>query len=531
MGDLVTMRWFDDLWLKEGFANLMATKAAAEIVPELNPWLAFLHLKANAYRTDVTAGTTPLWQAMTNLSEAKSAYGSIVYSKGPAVLRQAEVFLGEEVFRQAVRAFVGRYAYDAATWKDLVLTLEESSGRALTQWARAWITRRGLAKVSVEWAGERELTAFTVCQRSVLGGRETWPQRIQVLLGDESSHERVVDVVLTGPRTPVPALIGAKRPSYVFANDGDNGYGLFLLDAQSRLQLSGTLPEIRDPLRKALIWNAMWDSVRECDMAPEQFLRLGLDNMAGERDEIMLASLLANMQVAFRWYMPAHAQWKIGPTIDEALIDRLLHAPTAGLRLTFFRAFTTVATSARGMTVLKDLLNNHLNIPDVPLAQSDRQRILQRLTLLAEHQHAALIDAECKQIGSNARRILFSTKAAERDSKAQQFTAFRDDPTLPEAWLEEALQPFNAPEHADVTIAYLPAALAALPALKHERKIFFVNRWLAAFIGGQHSADALMVVRNFLDTHPMLEPDLRRKVAEAAGELEQTVAIRGRIHP
>jgi aminopeptidase N len=531
MGDLVTMRWFDDLWLKEGFANLMATKAAAEIVPELNPWVAFLHLKTNAYRTDVTAGTTPLWQAMANLSEAKSAYGSIVYSKGPAVLRQAEVFLGEEVFRQAVRAFVGRYAYDAATWKDLVLTLEESSGRDLTQWARAWITRRGLAKVSVEWSGDRELTDFTIRQENALGGRATWPQRIGLLLVDESSHERIVDMELSARHTSVQALIGTKMPSYVFANERDNGYGLFLLDARSRAQLSIELPEIRDPLRRALIWNAMWDSVRECDMAPEQFLRLGLDNMAGERDEIMLASLLANMQIAFRWYLQAPAQRTIGQSFDEALIDRLLRAPTASLRLTYFRAFTTVATSPRGMTVLKDLLNNILHIPDLPLAHSDRQRILQRLTLQGDGQRASLVDEECRHLGGDARRFLFSIKAAERDSKAQHFTALRTDHTIPEAWLEEALQPFNAPEHADVTIAYLPAALAALPALKRERKIFFVNRWLTAFIGGQHSADALVVIRNFLDTHPMLEPDLRRKVVEAAGELERTVAIRGRTHP
>src|SRR5215475_13699541 len=118
-GDLVTMRWFDDLWLKEGFANLMAAKAAEALMPTYSVWSAFNALKTAAYRTDVTQGTTPIYRPLANLADANSAYGNIVYGKGPAVLRQAEFFVGEAAFRTAVRRLLKQRAYGSADWSDL----------------------------------------------------------------------------------------------------------------------------------------------------------------------------------------------------------------------------------------------------------------------------------------------------------------------------------------------------------------------------------------------------------------------------
>src|SRR5437879_9770257 len=136
-GDSVTMRWFDDLWLKEGFANFMAAKAAEVLLPAHSVWNAFHALKTAAYRTDVTQGTTPIYRTLSNLSGAKSAYGNIVYGKAPAVLRQAEFYVGGPVFRRAVRQFLKRHAYAAADWSDLVAALDRASVRQLKRRAEA----------------------------------------------------------------------------------------------------------------------------------------------------------------------------------------------------------------------------------------------------------------------------------------------------------------------------------------------------------------------------------------------------------
>src|SRR5688572_31861461 len=144
-GDTVTMRWFDDLWLKEGFATFMAYKAMERVMPEMNSWKVFYErVKQGAYQTDSTKGTTPIYQEIKNLSAAKSAYGAIVYNKAPAFLRQAEFYLGEDKFQAAVRAFLKKHEFANAEWKDLVLQFENSSNKPMQEIANAWILQKGL---------------------------------------------------------------------------------------------------------------------------------------------------------------------------------------------------------------------------------------------------------------------------------------------------------------------------------------------------------------------------------------------------
>ncbi len=140
-GDTVTMRWFDDLWLKEGFATFTAYKAMEKIMPEMNAWKVFYErIKQGAYQTDSTRGTTAIYQPIANLSAAKSAYGNIVYNKAPAFLRQAEFYLGEDKFQTAVRAFLKKHEFGNAGWEDLVREFEAASKQDLKEWANAWVT-------------------------------------------------------------------------------------------------------------------------------------------------------------------------------------------------------------------------------------------------------------------------------------------------------------------------------------------------------------------------------------------------------
>src|SRR5690606_17657452 len=144
-GDTVTIRWFDDLWLKVGFANFAAYKALEKIMPEANAWKVFYErIKQGAYATDSTKGTTAIYQPIANLSAAKSAYGNIVYNKAPAFLRQAEFYLGEEKFQTAVRAFLKKHEFKNATWEDLVTEFEAASNTGLNLWASRWVKQRGL---------------------------------------------------------------------------------------------------------------------------------------------------------------------------------------------------------------------------------------------------------------------------------------------------------------------------------------------------------------------------------------------------
>ncbi|HEX8119331.1 MAG TPA: M1 family aminopeptidase, partial [Pyrinomonadaceae bacterium] len=228
-GDLVTMRWFDDLWLKEGFATFMAYKAFERVMPQLDAWKVFhLRTKPLAYLTDVTKGTTPIWQEIANLSAAKSAYGNIVYRKAPSMLRQAEFYLGPREFQKAVRLFVKEHAYANATWEDLVGAFERTSKRKLDAWAAAWVKRRGMPDVRVRWSSDSRglIDSFEVEERDALGEGGSWPMRLKILLAYPVPHASadLVTVTLEGAGvTRVPEAVGKLRPVFVFANFEDYG--------------------------------------------------------------------------------------------------------------------------------------------------------------------------------------------------------------------------------------------------------------------------------------------------------------------
>ena len=331
-GDLVTMRWFDDLWLKEGFATFMSYKAFERVMPRLDAWKVFhLRTKPLAYLTDVTKGTTPIWQEIANLSAAKSAYGNIVYRKAPSMLRQAEFYLGERAFRDAVRLFVKEHAYANATWEDLVGAFERTSGRKLDAWAASWVKRRGMPDVRVRWTTNLSgvVKGFEVEERDALGEGGSWPMGVKLLLAPSNTkaQQDVLTVTLPGAGvTKVPAAVGKKKPAFVFANFEDYGYGRFLLDDESRAYVVRNLDAVRDDFLRALLWGSLWESVREAEMAPADFVELAVKHAPAEADDVMLTFVLTRAQTAYTRYLSDAQQRALAPRLEALLRERMLNA-------------------------------------------------------------------------------------------------------------------------------------------------------------------------------------------------------------
>jgi aminopeptidase N len=537
-GDLVTMRWFDDLWLKEGFATFMAYKAVGRVMPGLDAWKVFhLRTKPLAYLTDATKGTTPIWQEIVNLSAAKSAYGNIVYRKAPSMLRQAEFYLGEREFQRAVQLFVKEHAYANATWEDLVGAFERTSGRKLDAWAAAWVKRRGMPDVRVRWAANRRglVSRFEVEQRDALGEGGSWPMRLKLLLApaDGGARPEVLTVTLPGAGvTRVPEAVGKRRPLFVFANFEDYGYGRFLLDPASREYVARNIGAVRDDFLRALLWGSLWESVREAEMAPAEFVNLVVGAARRETDDVMLAFILSRAQTAFTRYLSAAQQKALAPRLEGLLYERMMHADTAGQRITYFRTYREVATTPAALDNLWDVLDAKSRVPGMTLRSRDRFDLIRALMAAGDPRAPGLLKEQSEADKTDdARRYAYAAAAAapDADVKKRYFGQFVGDRELAESWIEAGVGPFNAPQQSALTLPYLEPALAELPALKRARKIFFVNGWLAAFIGGQCDERAASAVRDFLARSTVLDRDLRLKVLEAADGLERCVRIRAKF--
>ena len=536
-GDLVTMKWFDDLWLKEGFATFMASKAIDALMPEFDAWKVFyLRTKPLAYETDATKGTTPIFQEIANLSAAKSAYGNIVYRKAPSMLRQAEFYLGAQEFRSAVRLLLKEHAYSNAEWADLVRAFERTSGRKLGAWADAWVKRRGMPVVRARLTKDARgrIRRLALEQRDVLGEGGAWPMRVRVLLaGRRGAAPEILNVTLrSGGATDVREAVGRPAPAFVFANYEDYGYGLFLLDDESRAEVLRDFGAVKDDFLRALLWGSLWDSVREAELPPADFIELALRHAARERDDVTLQFILARVQTAFTRYLSAAQVNRLAPPLEAMLREGMLKAETQGLRITYFRAFREVATTVEAQKNLSDIFDGKLSVPGMTLRSRDRFDIARALMARAGATSAddILKEAARQDASDDGKRYAYAAGAVVPDPtvKKRYFEQYLNDRDLAESWIEASFGPFNMPRQAALTLPYLEPALRELPALKRTRKIFFVNGWLAAFIGGQCTDEAARVVRDFLAREQSLDRDLRLKVLEATDGLERCVRVRSK---
>jgi len=534
-GDLVTMRWFDDLWLKEGFAQYMAYHALDALKPNEHVWKRFYQaIKPAAYAIDATQGTTPIYQTIPNLKDAKSAYGAIVYSKAPGVMKQLAYVLGKDKFRDGLRLYLKDHAYANAEWADLVGAFEKVSGQKLGPWADAYIKRRGMPQVDVAKMtcdSPDRVQSLVLTQHDVLGAGGVWPITTQVLLGYWNRPPVRVKVQLNSETTDVGNQVyGNTCPDFVFANDQDYAYGRFLLDERSRKAVMAKLGSIDDVFERTLLWGSLWDSVREAELDPREYIELALRLLPNEKDEALAQNVIGHTVGALHWYVNAETRAQIAPKAEALAREQMLHAASKDMRIVWFRAMRGVAQTESGRETLKDLLSGKLVAPGVELRPLDRWSIVTALVALGDKDAETVLAGEEKRDSTgDGRKYAFMAKAARPEAKAKQeyFDGYLHDAVRPEDWVEQSLGPFNYWNQSELTFPYLRPALDALPKVKQQRKIFFVLAWLNSFIGGQDSAAAQAEVREFLKS-ANLDHDLRLKILEVEDDLDRTVKIRAK---
>lgn len=536
-GDYFTMRWFDDLWLKEGFATYMAAKMQAALEPNANAWKTFyLRNKPVAYGTDATAGTTPVWQSLANLDQAKSNYGPIVYNKAPGILRQLDYLVGDRAFQEGLRQFLRAHPYGNASWRELLTSIGAAAGRDLTPWGRQWILRPGMPVVEQQLTVRNgQITTLTLTQRPAqpnVSGPGAWPLKLQVLLAYPDGRMDRVPVEMSTTSLEVTAARGKPAPSFVYANDGDFGYALVFPDSASVRWLEQHVGDVRDDLLRAMLWGSLWDLVRDARLAPERFVALALRAFPAETDEQLVGSIVGRMTTALTRYGSRAARDSLLPRVEAALLSAAADAQRPyGPRKTFLDASIGLARSPAALSRLDGWLDAD-SIVGLPLRPPTRWSIVTRLVARNAPTSAARLAAESRRDStSEGRRQAFVADAARplADNKRVLFARWFGDSSLNEEWVTSSLRAFHDAEQDALTREFLVPSLDTLGWIQQNRRIFFLGSWLGAAIGGQTSAQALAAVDRWLRLHPALPADLRQKVMQSRDELDRTVRIRRRF--
>jgi aminopeptidase N len=533
-GDLVTMRWFDDLWLKEGFATYMAAKMQASLDTASGAWKSFyLRNKPAAYAVDETRGTTPVWQTLENLDQAKSNYGAIVYNKAPSVLKQLDFLVGPDAFQRGVRRFLNTHAYANATWRDLLAAVGAESGRSLESWGKQYILRPGMPVIdqSVQVAPDGR-TRIVLRQRAAqpLSGKGAWPIRTNVIVGQPDGKLVRLRVTLDRDSTVVALPRGTAAPTFVFANADDYAYALVLPDDRTVSWLEDNISSVKDSFLRALLWGALWDLVRDARLDPARFTALALRELPTETDEQIVAGVLARVGRAVVAYLPPARR-------DSALafVEKALRRGAAdpdhpyGIRKPYLDTYIRVAGTPSALAHLDALLDS-TDAAGAPLRAPTRWAIVTALIERKAPSADRRFERESRaDSGSEGKRRAFVAAAARPDPevKKEYFRRYFADESLNEDWVTASLDAFNTVRQSELTRPYLIPALDSLRWIQTNRRIFFLGSWVTSFLEGQTSAESLIAVDRFLGEHPDLPRDLREKVLQAEDELTRTVRIRG----
>jgi aminopeptidase N len=464
-GDLVTMRWWDDLWLNESFATWASLVAQAEATRWPNVWTTFTQVwKAWAYRQDQLPSTHPIAADIVDIEAVEVNFDGITYAKGAAVLRQLVAYVGRENFLAGVRTYFDQHAWGNATLADLLDALARASGRELSSWSKAWLETAGVNTLRPEYqtSADGMFTEFAVLQEAHESHPVLRPHRIAIGLYDRGPggliRRRRVELDITGEQTAVPDLTGERRPDLVLVNDEDMTFAKVRLDDHSLRTLISSIGEFAEPLPAALTWAAAWDMCRDAEMAARDYLSLVLSGVRSVTDISSLQAILRQAAAAVRRY--ADPGWREAgmARFAEAMRTSLDESdPGSDRQLGFAQAFSSVASSEEELTLLGGLLDGSATIEGLAVDTDLRWQLLHRLVSRGVAGQDA-IDAEHDRDRTDAgERHALSCQASIPDPDAKE-AAWNQIITgeLPNASFRAALGGFNSADQDELLAPFAP---------------------------------------------------------------------------
>ena len=518
-GDLVTMRWFNDVWMKEVFANFMAAKIAAPAFPDLNLPLRFFQAHhPTAYGVDRTAGANPIRQPLDNLREAGSLYGAIIYQKAPVVMQQLEALVGETALRDGLRTYLDRHRFGNATWPDLIAILDDATPLDLAAWSRAWVDEPGRPRITVRWVD----SGLVVTQADDRTGRNLrWTQPIVVALGfgDTVAVERV-----SLSEASAFTRVASGAPDFVLPGADGVGYGRFVLDGVSRETLRARVHTLADPVHRAVAWQSLYEEVLDDSLSGALLLDAALRGLELERDELIASQLLGLVRNVFWRHVSDSVQRAVAPRVEATLWRELERASSPSRKGSYFAALIGVTRTDDGMARLERIWRGTERPRGVPVAEPQFVALAEALALRGVPNADSILDAQEARITNPDRlaRFRFVRPALSADARVRDslFRSFADvAQRRRESWVLDAMALLHHPLRADASLPLVRPALDLTLEIQRTGDIFFPLRWLNATLDGHRSSDAADTVRAYLKANPDLPPRLRGKVLQAADDL------------
>ena len=537
-GDLVTMRWWDDLWLNESFATWAGTEAQARATRWANSWTTFTSAwKAWACKQDQLPSTHPIAADIPDIEAVEVNFDGITYAKGAAVLKQLVAYVGYDNFLAGVRAYFAAHAFGNATLADLLRALEETSGRDLGAWSREWLETAGVNTLLPSYSVDAEgrFTAFSVLQSAPSSHPTLRSHRIAIglysLTADGLVRTSSVETDVTGDWTPVPALVGVRRPDLVLLNDEDLTYAKIRLDPHSLRTAVSSIGQLTSSLPAAMVWAAAWDMVRDGEMAARDYVRLVVGGVDSVRDISVVQTLLRQAVLAARQY--ADPAWRAeGLAFIASSLRSLAVAAPSGSdhQLAYVRALALVAASPADLEFLAGLLDGRVALDGLAVDTELRWALLRRLVSRGVRGEDA-VDAELSRDATDAgERQAAACRAAIPTLTAKRETwETLTDGKLTIAMFRATITGFADPDQPALVQPYRPEFFAALPQVWAEWSSAMAQDFVTyGYTIGAVDEGTTAATDAYLASSPEPPAALRRLLSEGRDEVARALRNQAR---
>ncbi|PSL00818.1 membrane alanyl aminopeptidase [Murinocardiopsis flavida] len=471
-GDLVTMRWWDDLWLNESFATYASVYCQANATKWTDAWTTFANVeKAWALRQDQLPSTHPIAADIPDMQAVEVNFDGITYAKGASVLKQLVAYVGTDAFFAGVREYFKKHAYGNTELRDLLVELEAASGRDLAPWSREWLETAGMNTMRADFEVDAEgaFTSFRIRQEAAADHPTLRSHRLAIGLYDRTDsgiqrRERV-ELDVTGESTDVPQLVGTARPDLVLINDDDLTFTKIRLDERSLRTVVDGVGEISASLPRALCFSAAWDMTRDAEMTARDYVRLVASGIGGVSDVSVAQTLLR--QAVSALYNYADPEWR--PTGFALLADRLRDLLTAAepggdLQLAYAQAFAGAAVSGEHLSLVQGLLDGALTVDGLEIDTDLRWTLLRRLVAQGQAGEKEITAELAADPTATGERAAAGCRAAVPTAEAKAWTwdRIQSAKEMANAEFRATLVGFVEPAHSELLRPYVDPYFALL---------------------------------------------------------------------
>ncbi|MGH3095913.1 MAG: aminopeptidase N [Streptosporangiales bacterium] len=535
-GDLVTMRWWDDLWLNESFATYAAAHAETSATRWTGAWTSFASgEKAWAVSQDQLPTTHPISADAPDLQTVMTNFDGITYAKGASVLKQLVAYVGQDEFFEGVRRYFKRHEWGNTSLSDLLTALEETSGRDLVAWSKEWLETAGIntMRPSYEVDTDGRFTSFAVLQEAPDAYPTLRSHRLAVGLYDRTSdglvRRRRVELDVVGARTEVPELVGEQRPDLVLVNDDDLAYTKVRFDAHSLSTLTEHADELRDSLARALVWANAWDMCRDAELPARDYVRLVLGNVAGVADISVAQRLLQTTASAISLYADSAWQPEGRAWAADRLYELLEGAAAGGdHQLAYTRAYAGLATTPAQLDGVESILDGGTTFDGLVIDTELRWALLEALAAAGRADDEAIEAEVSRDPTAKGReysaRCLAARPTARAKADAWGSVVERDD--LPNITQRHVMAGFQQPNQVELLTPYVRRYLDAVADIWATRTGAMADQLTEMlyprYVVDQHTVDA---TTRYLEEHDPIAP-LRRALLEGRDSVERTLRAR-----